>query len=132
MNRGSRETEVELGSRTSAEQLDIVCEIHLLTSLLSRKTSSGRSVASQVVRWPAAMLITVLPLKFRLTQEIRAPIMRANSNFGTSRGEKNGRTGSAEDGRGGVAANDRRCCRSVCEQQYLADGTVGRSHQRRL
>src|ERR1700736_541673 len=73
----------------------------------------------------AAMLITVLPLKFRLTQEIRASIMRANSNFRTFRGG-NGRTGSAEDGRGGVAADDRRRCRGVCEQQYVADRAIGR------
>src|SRR6516164_7584681 len=57
--------------------------------------------------------------------------MNARLN-GLKIGLTDGRNGSAEDsGRRVVADDDGRGCR-LCQQQYVADSTAGRSHQRRL
>src|SRR5271165_6459535 len=74
----------------------------------------------------------VFSTKYQLTQEIPAEIMNARLNV-LDIGATDGRNGSAEDSRGGVVvAHDGGCGCSLCRQQYVADSTAGRSHQRRL
>ena len=77
------------------------------------------------------MTDTVFSYKYQLTQEIPAAIMNARLNV-LDIGATDGRNGSAEDSRGRVTADDggRGC--SLCRQQYVADSTAGRSHQRCL
>src|SRR6516162_11087559 len=69
--------------------------------------------------------------KYQLTQEIRAAIMNARLNV-REVGATDGRNGSAEDSGGRVVADDDGCGCRLCQQQYVADSTAGRSHQRRL
>src|SRR6516164_1444542 len=77
------------------------------------------------------MTSTVFSYKYQLTQEIRAAIMNAGLNV-LEIGATDGRNGSAEDSRGRVVADDDQCGCSLCQQQYVADSTAGRSYQRRL
>jgi len=70
--------------------------------------------------------------KYPLTQEFRDEIMNVRLNVLKQIGATDGRNDSAEDGGGGIAADDGRCGGSLCQQQYVADSTASRSHQRRL
>src|SRR5215472_10270229 len=77
------------------------------------------------------MTSTLLSQKYQLTQEIRAAIMNARLNV-LEIGATDGRNGSAEDTGRRVVTDDDGCGCRLCQQQYVADSTAGRSHQRRL
>src|SRR5215469_4932051 len=57
--------------------------------------------------------------------------MNVRLNVSELIGATDGRS-DAEDVGGRIAADDRRCRGGLCQQQHVADGSIGRGHKRRL
>src|ERR1700737_1486950 len=78
------------------------------------------------------MAITIGTHKKQLTDETPAAIMNVRLNFLEENGATDGRSGGAEAGGGGIAADDGGSGRGLCQQQYVAYDAAGRDHQYRL
>src|SRR4029077_18511061 len=78
------------------------------------------------------MAITIGTYKYQLTDETSAATMNVRLNFLEQNEATDGRSGGAEAGGGGIAADDGGCGLGFCQQQGVAPDATGRDHQCRL
>src|ERR1700738_1010943 len=78
------------------------------------------------------MAITIGTRKYQLTDETPAATMKVRLNSLEKNGATDGRSGGAEAGGGGIAADDGGSGRCLCQQQYVPYDAAGRDHQCRL
>src|ERR1700738_1209800 len=78
------------------------------------------------------MAITIGTHKKQLTDETPAATMNVRMNLLEQNGATDGRSGGAEAGGGGIAADDGGSGRGLCQQQYIAHDAPGRDPQFRL